>query len=453
MKSMKPFGTALVGYEGVAKFTVKENDTEIVNKGCFEAAQFHSGRMAISIMLTDLPKPTEITFDTSADDNISFKGIDVDGWTITLSGETSFTRLSWLFAPFAREPTEVNLVAQYTEAKRDGAKEDGYSGMQFSISNLLWHNSSKEKPEIIELRVNDFKVTVAPVEGYLEIAQRLPSTHGVEPTALVGIEAPPTRRLPPQAFREFMEDLVYVFRLVTGNLVDWYYGEAVDDRTKEPVERIHNYAMTGPYSKTIRYRPLKKGYRSSIPKLDIAKLVDAFLNDSASRIDRETLKPLINQFTNACDESSYLESRGLMASTLVELIASKNAHTYGKSEVISQSDFKANILPVLERAIGSTAYSKCVRKLLKNNLQGAFRSSFPRKLRLLNETYKMCLSNKEIRRIVTTRNDLVHRGTYGAGRWDEDYQFLIWTNFIALCRLTGYEDKLPSLQNGRRLEV
>ena len=349
MKSMKPFGTPLVGYEGVAEFTVEESGTRIANRGYFEAAQFHSGRMTISMMLTDLPKPTEITLDASDDYEISFEGIDVDGWTITLSGEKSFTRLSWLFAPFVRQPTDVSLVAQYTEAKREGAKEDGYRRMQFVVSNLLWHNRQEEEPEVIEIRVQGFKVTVAPVEGYLEIAQRLASTHGVEPTALVCIEAPSTRKLSPQVFREFMEDLVYVFRLVTGNLVDWYSGEAVNDRTKEPVERIHQYAMTGPYSKTIRYRPLKKGYRSTIPKLDVAKLADAFFNDSMSRLDRETLKPLINQFTNACDESSYLESRGLLASTLIELIASKNAHEHGKSEIISESDFRAEILPVLER--------------------------------------------------------------------------------------------------------
>ena len=453
MKSMKPFGTPLVSYEGVAEFTVEENDTEIANKGYFEAAQFHSGRMAISMVPTDLPKPTEISLNASADDNISFKGIDVDGWAITLSGQTSFTRLSWLLAPLSRQPTDVSIVAQYTEAKRDGAEEDGYSRMKFAVSNLLWYNRLEEEPEVIELRSRNFKVTVAPIEGYLEIAQRLASTHGVEPTALVCIEALTTRRLRPQVFREFMEDLVYVFRLVTGNLVDWYYGEAVDDRTKEPVERIHNYAMTGPYSKTIRYRPLKKGYRSTIPKLDIAKLADAFFNDSVSELDRETLKPLINQFTNACDESSYLESCGLLASTLIELIASKNAHEHGKSEIISQRDFRTEILPVLKKAIENTTYPKCVQKLLKDKLQGAYHTSFRRKLKLLNETYKMHLNSKEINRIVTTRNNLVHKGTYSSRNWDDDYQFLIWTNFIALCRLVGYEDKLPIVQKGRGLEV
>ena len=250
-----------------------------------------------------------------------------------------------------------------------------------------------------------------------------------------------------------MEDLVYVFRLVTGNLVDWYYGEAVDDRTKEPIERVHKYAITGPHSSTINYRPLKKGWRSTIPILDIAKLADAYFNDSVSGLDREALKPLINQFTNACDESSYLESRGLLASTLIELIASKNANAHGKSEIITESEFKAEILPVLKKAIENTTYPKYVQKLLKDKLQGTYRSSLRRKLKLLNETYKTCLNSKEISRIVTTRNDLVHKGTFMSKSWDEDYQFLVWTNFIALCRQAGYVDKLPSFQKGRHLEV
>ena len=40
-------------------------------------------------------------------------------------------------------------------------------------------------------RVGDFEVTVAPIDDYAEIAQRLANTHGVEPTALVCIQAPP----------------------------------------------------------------------------------------------------------------------------------------------------------------------------------------------------------------------------------------------------------------------
>ena len=254
-----------------------------------------------------------------------------------------------------------------------------------------------------------------------------------------------------------MDELLYVFRLVTGNLVDWYYAEAVDDRTEEPVERIHKYAATSPYSNTIRFRPLRRGYQSMVPKLDVAKLADSFFNDSTPGLDRATLKPLINQFTNACDQNSYLESQGLLASTLAELIAAKNAHAKGESEAIPRSEFETEIRPVIEEAIESTAIPRHAKDHIKNQLQGAYRSSFRRKFRLLNDSYGMGLSSSEIDRIVTARNSLVHEGTYSSGfddgGWSEDYRFLTWTNLIAICRLAGYEDELPGFTGGRRLEV
>ena len=55
------------------------------------------------------------------------------------------------------------------------------------------------------------------------------------------------------------------------------------------------------------------------------------------------------------------------------------------------------------------------------------------------------------------RNNLVHEGTYpssfGDGGWSNDYRFTIWINFIAICRLIGYEGNLPHYQEGHAIEV
>ena len=334
MKSMMQFGEALVRYEGVAHFSLQECDTEFDLSGYFQAAQFASGRLAISAMPTDRPKPSKVAFQHSAEAELSFHARTVDGWTITLGGQKIFSYLMWTLAPFATQPTALDLSAQFMEAKRDGGTQDGYTNVQFVVSNLLWHGPSVKQPEPIELSSQSFEVKVIPVDSYVEVARRLISTHGIEPTALVRIRTHQCHAMPLQSFREFMEELVCVFRLATGNLVDWYYAEAVNHRTKEPVERLHKYAMTGPYSNTIIFRPLRKGYRSAIPKLDLPKLATAFLDDCHQGLEKAILKPLINQFTNACDDTSFLESRGLLASTLTELIAAKTAHKNGESDVI-----------------------------------------------------------------------------------------------------------------------
>ena len=457
MKSMKQFGEQLVGYEGIAQITFEEPNTKIESSGYFEAAQFPSGRTAISFVPTDPIRPTANPLRVDADAEISFHGSAMDGWKIKLSGQTIFSRLSWLFAPLSRQPVAIDFGAQYIEAIGKGARDDGYSSMQFVVSNFLWHERSKEEPEPITLKVQGFEVEISAIEDYLGIAQRLANTHGIEPTARVRIQAPPCQRMRMQSFRDFMDDLVYIFRLVSGNLVDWYYAEAVDEQTKKSVERVHKYAVTGPYSNTIRFRPLRKGYQSSVPKLDIGKLADAFLSDAMQILHRTALKPLINQFTNACDESLYLESRGLLASTLTELIAAKNAYACGSSEIIPKGKFEAEILPVAVEAIENTGLPTEVKCQMQNHLQGGYRRSFRSKYGLLNSSYQMDLSSSEINRIVATRNTLVHEGNYGPSldmeRWSDDYQFMTWTNFIALCRLAGYSDELPKFAEGIRLEV
>ena len=198
MSSIRRFGIPLAGYEGVARVTVEERDTKTERSGCFEAAQFPSGRTAVSFVPTELPRPTRISLRDDPEAEISFHGTDADGWTITFSGETYYSRLSWMFAPITGQATEVSLGAQYMEARREGAREDGYGRMRFVVSNLLWHDASDDEPEPIELSVQDFEVTVVPIDDYAEIAQRLAGTHGVEPTALVCIQAPPGREVPLQ---------------------------------------------------------------------------------------------------------------------------------------------------------------------------------------------------------------------------------------------------------------
>ena len=155
---------------------------------------------------------------------------------------------------------------------------------------------------------------------------------------------------------------------------------------------------------------------SARPRLNFPALAKCFLDDGVKTLDRKTLKEMINYFINACDETSYLEARGLMASTLLDLIVRK--------------------------------YTS-VRK--------AHNRSFRKSLEFLTKELDLPLDAKACRAAVDIRDQLVHEGTYlsenEGDEWYSQYKFMIWVDLIALCRLTGYEDDLPSLIDGRRLEV
>lgn len=454
---MKQFGSPIVGYEGVAVVSLEEGDKRTENKGYYEAAQFPSGRLVVTFMPTDWSRPTEVSLTADPDGNLSLNGNDVDGWTVKSAGQAIFSSLMWQIIPISTLPSEFSFGTQYLVASCSGASEEGYNGAQFLLSNFLWHDRNGRVPEPLKMRALDFDVVVAPMDDYLEKAQRLARTHGIEPTARVSVEIQQGGKMHMQGFADFMDDLVYTFRLLTGNLVDWYYGEAVQNGSDKPVERIHKYAVTGPYSNTIQFRALRSGYQSLVPKVDIAEFTAAFFNDAERVLGRAALKPLINQLTNACADTLYLESRGMLASTLIELIAAKYAHAKGGSEVIPKRDFETNILPKLKEAVGNVAIARRAKDKIKSHLQGAYRSSLRRKLQQLNKGENVGLSYKDISRIVNVRNELVHEGTYGSnvedGGWIADYTHLIWASLVALCRLTGYRGQLPQLREGFRLEV
>ena len=136
MKSMERFGEALVSYEGVASVGVPHPEGVLEIQGYFEAAQFSSGRLVVSVVPTNVPKPERVTLTPDRDEGISFDGHDLDGWVLKPRGETSFSSLSWHMA-LLQPLRERTLSAQYFEAKRANASEHGYNEATFLVSNLL----------------------------------------------------------------------------------------------------------------------------------------------------------------------------------------------------------------------------------------------------------------------------------------------------------------------------
>ena len=298
---------------------------------------------------------------------------------------------------------------------------------------------------------------VSPVDGYQDVAERLVHGQGVEPTAWFCVETAQGQLKTLENFQDLVEDLVCVFRLVTGNLVDWYYGETYDDSTGRTAERIHKFSAASSYSTTIRYNHRRSGHIYGIPKLDLADLTAAFFDRPEHAIDIATLKALINHFTSACDRSQFMEASGLRASTLTDLIVSKRAEAKGTTDIILSNDYVSSVLPKLEAALKDAKLSKEEQHEVQENLRGGYRRSFRKKIRALKDEFDLPLSSHDISRIVDARNALVHRGTFESRfedrGWRDDYELITWTNLIALCRLLGYRGELPERRKGRPIVV
>ena len=422
-------------------------------KGYFEARQLTSGAIAIGFVPiaqeSDGSKP--ITRPVYSEP--SFHGRDTDGWDISTCGQTvAPPMLGLLGAPDV-------FRSQCIRARRHGTTESGYSKVQFLVSNLLWHDRNV-MPEPITLEIGELTLTVAPIGDYLEVAGSIMAMRGIAPTAQVLIEASDTSNRSLEYFGNLMDDLVSIFRLATGNRVDWYYGEAFGIGTETVVERLHKDAVTGPFSSVVRFRPLRSGQVSATPRLDLKTLAESFLGDDKNAFDRSTLKELINYFVNACDETSYLEARGLLASTLLDLIVLKYAQGTKTDNIVEEDEFRIRVLPRLKEAIRNVSLPEPAEELRDsalNQLDGAYRRSFRTRLYLLTKELDLRLDKKARSRAVDIRNKLVHDGTYLANKngddWYSQYRFMIWLDLLALCRLAGYGDDLPLRIWGGRLQV
>ncbi len=447
----------MIRYEGVADVGLATNSKKVDFSGYFEAAQFPSGRLIVNVVPTNRPSPSSNLSSGDRTDQLSFEGNTLDYWAIACSGPKNFSQFQWVLATMVPQPFERSFGPQYLLAKRKEHSESGYPKAQFHICNFLWDDGFNNEPEALELKALSYRISIEPVEDYMGIAVGLRNSHGTEPTALVTIETEDSSLEPLESFRDLMDELVYILRLSTGNLVEWYYGEVFDERNEKPVERIHQQALTRPYSNTIKFRPLRKNHQSTLPKVNPQDLTQAFFNESNHILDKASLKALINQFTNSCDQTNYLEISGLLAATLTDLLASKLAHQRGTSEAIPEAEHNAVHFPQLKDFIESTDWSSPVKQKLQNHLRGGYRASFRRRLRELNKLLAMGLRESHVDRIVEARNTLVHEVTYKSTfedlSWVDEYHFLTWTNLCALCRLTGYQGDLPTFEDMQRLEV
>ena len=440
MNALERYGAALIKYEGAADVTFPDG-SGIVYKGYFEVKQLKAGGIAIGFvpLLDDKDYPSGTT--TLRFVEPRFYGRDLDSWELTSWGKTSPIPIIGFFsAPKgAAHPAEV-FSAQGIKARRKGATDSGYGKARFLISNLIWHFGSNA-PKPLNFDAGGLKVTVIPVADYREIVDSIKAVRGIAPTADVLIETSDHRKLPLMDFAEFMNSLVYVFRLVTGNRIDWLFGEALDDKSGKAVERLHKDAITGPFSKTLRIPP---------GTLDFEGLTNAFFDTHGPIVKQNDLKKLIDYFVNCCDETSYLEARGLLASTLADLIVLTHSEVMDCQNVIQEDDFNTQVLPALEaaiRGVESPGLSNRLRQRALQQLKGAYRNPFGKRLELLVKECNLSLGYKDRERAVNIRNKLVHEGNFlsvNRNDWYGEYRFMIWFDFVALCRLAGYKGELPS---------
>ena len=447
MKLMERYGEQVYGYEGACRGELEVDGDLLPFFGYYEAVQYSSGRFEVGVMVTGPNKSGSIPIGPNTS-SLTFEGTSAEGWNIKPGGRVYFSHAGWAQEVLGFKRSGETLSAEYFETTLNRKANENFNKARFLISNLLWHGMNPNWLHPIELDVQGFHILINPVDDYKVAADNLVNGRGVEPTAWVNVEGSRGVHHPLETFRHFVDDLMFVFRLATGNNVDWYYGEGLDDSTGEVVERVHHNFQSSPYSRTILFSPSQKVPSFSSPRLDFDALVIAFFDQSNQILDKTSLKHLINQYTDAAGSTKYLESRGLLASTLTEVIASKYAKLRDKSEWIPEREYRRKVLPKLKETIRGLGLNETDEKQLSDNQIGGFRTSLKSKIRLLKKGLDIPLDEAQISRLVDTRNTLVHEGTFELDTdiedWENEYNLMIFMTLTSICRLSGYQGDLPN---------
>ena len=449
MKLMERYGNRIFEYEGICRGALEIDEDTLPFTGYYEAAQYSSGRFEVGVIITDRPPSNANTFPIvlNKPSKLTFEGKSTEGWSIRPGGRVTFSNIGWEMEIRRLKRSGDTLSAACFNAYLGQESKGCFGKARFLGSNLLWKGFSVGAPGPIVLHIQDFRIIVDPIDDYDTVSKYLTNRHAVEPTAWISIEVLKGPHPPLATFRDLMDDLMFVLRLVTGNHVNWYFGEGLDDSTGEAVERVHQNAQSSPYSNTISFSPREDGTQYLVPKLDFVALAKAFFNESCHILDKKTLKDLVNQFTEAASDRHYLESRGLLASTLMELIASKYANLRKKSDEIPRKRYSKEVYLELESVIGDSALKQTEQEHILRVLRGGYRSTLNQKLKLLRDDLNLPLADEEIENLVKIRNALVHQGAYpstaNVAEWQNDYKFMAHMTLISLCRLSGYKGQLP----------
>ena len=231
-----------------------------------------------------------------------------------------------------------------------------------------------------------------------------------------------------------MEDLVPVLRLWSGNKLNWLYGKGYDYGGRLS-EVLHQSPIVSGHSDDIFHY----GWSTHIPGYPSVTLCELAASDFPKQVrvlSGENIREHIDGFVDACKESQSWETKAITAATLLDALATQYAAAQGRSEIIPEEDFNQDVLPALENAINSLELEKDVKDQLKPKVQGVYRTSMRRKIKLLSDRLSLSMKSGLRGRVVNVRNELVHEGKFSdKGRSIADCNLLLWVNFVALCRL------------------
>ena len=292
-------------------------------------------------------------------------------------------------------------------------------------------------PAQVRFKIDDREFDIIAVDNYLDIQDILKATRGTDVTCTITTKVSSRTQfvdLMPQ-----FDDLLDLLSLARSSHVVGVVYELISE-SGQVVWKMH------------RYQPVMSvGYQYVISPDDIEGLV-SFIEASMPKYRKAdqiwNMRQLIKMYTAAKSEEDSRELRALKLANCLEMIA-KRACTNGEGIHIVDSKEFDQVLKLLEKntkEILQTNFpniSSDQLSMMIGHLRGLNWRSFKRSLKWACETAKYGISNKDLQRIVSIRNHIVHYGTFDPEIGAEGMQYMLLEKFLTklLLGFAGYSQE------------
>ena len=359
-----------------------------------------------------------------------FHGQTEDGKTLVAGGVFAVTDLTIELETDPRRFEVEFLVSEVTVSQEPGehvAKSLSFLCINFGFLGTTQSPSGLALPVV----AGGHKVVIYPVPQHKKAMDRLRARGGEEVTCTIKIEV--DEEFDAAQALDLIRNVCLLLSLAGGTHVTWV---AYDVCSEENVRycTVHRDSPTKPYT--------------AMPLLNtrfgehVTKLVNSCYDRFVDVMQPYSLDEAIGAFVDARG-SSFLETRGLAAVSLLDVLSGRWARLHDKVYIVAPRRFKrvrSELKCGIEQLVRETIpeFDKEQAKAMATHTGSLNRYSLRTVLTAMFEDLGMECSSGELSSFTKSRNSLVHQGTYRTGSPVGEYRAILSLLDRVLLRLIGY---------------
>ena len=313
-----------------------------------------------------------------------------------------------------------------------------YYPVRFALYNFVVGRQFRFRPGDINIEGKVFRAEIVAVDNYVSRAEELKHTHEFAHTAWCEVE--PLRHVdgafPLAAAADFVDVIADALSLASGTLVTWH-NLVVRDWTGKEAQIVHRAAVSKRFSSLLVSRDWSISPRETINAW--------FKPRDETTFSREELRLYVRQHCEATQDQPFLETRGLSAATLLDVMAGRYAELTNAESSIDPVVWKKKVFPKLREALDRSDLTVQQKGTVIESIRHQYRTMFGVRLAKLLGDLELSIDPLVLRATLNSRNKLVHAGHFyqtDSSKHISEYFRLLLLGRCVLLAAVGVENDL-----------